>query len=120
MSDDRAKRLSRNRRTKSAETSDADEQSEQSQPSEPSEPSEGDERSEPPVKEVYDGVYMYVPGEMKAEIEDRYQELAFRYDGTLEKNRHFYPLLARYGLESLEGLESSEIQERLDRVLGDV
>ena len=35
-------------------------------------------------------------------------------DTNLKKTRHFYPLLVELGLERLEGLEVTEVTERLE------
>lgn len=116
MTDDRAERLSRSRRSKADD--------ETSEPSKQSETSESEEQeasgTTASVKDEYVGVYLYVPDEQSDAINDLYDELVYRYDGDLEKTRHFYPLLVRYGFESLQGLESSEIQERLEDTLDDV
>ena len=35
------------------------------------------------------------------------------YDEEFEKNRHFYPLVIQFGLDSLDSMDASEIQTRL-------
>jgi len=56
------------------------------------------------------------------DMEDTYLEsqLTLRKAGQNEfkKNRHFYPLLVRFGLEALSEADAGEIQTRLSK-LGD-
>jgi len=63
---------------------------------------------------------MYVPKSQKKEIQRRYNvlkaEYEYEFETSFEKNRHFYPLLIQYGLDSLEGLDATEIQDRLDSI----
>ena len=72
------------------------------------------------VKDEHVGTYMYIPEGQKKEIERLYNvlkaEYEYEYDTGFEKNRDFYPLLIQYGLDSLEGLDASDIRERLDSI----
>lgn len=81
--------------------------------SEPSEPA-----ASAGVKSEQVGTYMYLPEGQKKELERLYNvlkaEYEYEYDTDFEKNRHFYPLVVQYGLESLDGLDASEVRERLD------
>jgi len=134
MSDERSERL-RQRRKQSQEraqdvsTSETDEPAETDKPSkpskldkqsEPSEPSEPDETNvdDGSVKEEQVGTYMYLPKSQKKDLERLYNilkaEYEYEYDEEFEKNRAFYPLVVKYGLDSLEGLDASDIRERLD------
>lgn len=87
-----------------------------------SEPSESSKPSEPAetagVKSEQVGTYMYLPKSQKKNLERLYNvmkaEYEYEYDADFEKNRHFYPLVVQYGLERLDGLDASEIRERLD------
>jgi hypothetical protein len=60
---------------------------------------------------------MYLPESQNRELKRLYNvlkaEYEYEYDEDFEKNRHFYPLLIQYGLDGLEGLDASELQERL-------
>ncbi len=110
-------------------TSETDEPAETDKPSkpskldkqsEPSEPSEPDETNvdDGSVKEEQVGTYMYLPKSQKKDLERLYNilkaEYEYEYDEEFEKNRAFYPLVVKYGLDSLEGLDASDIRERLD------
>ncbi|RLM34415.1 hypothetical protein [Haloarcula sp. Atlit-120R] len=134
MSDDRSERLRQRRKqsheraqdvseSKTDEPAETDKSSKLSKPdkqSEPSEPSEPDETDvdDGSVKEEQVGTYMYLPKSQKKDLERLYNilkaEYEYEYDEEFEKNRAFYPLVVKYGLESLEGLDASEIRERLD------
>jgi hypothetical protein len=133
MSDDRSERL-RQRRKESQErvresgSSEASETAEASEPAEPSKPSKPDKPDETSdaegdvddssVKEEQVGTYMYLPQSQKKELERLYNmlkaEYEYEYDEEFEKNRAFYPLVVKYGFECLDGLDASEIRERLD------
>lgn len=131
MSDDRSERL-RQRRKRSkdkaqdSDQSDIDEPSkldETSESEKPSKPSKLDETDEPDkqnesVKEEQVGTYMYLPKSQKKDLERVYNilkaEYEYEYDEEFEKNRSFYPLVVEYGLDSLDGLDASEIKDHLD------
>ena len=131
MSDDRANRL-RQKRQAAKERAERSEPSEQDEPSkldEKDESSKLDERGEPSkssgsetdettVKDEQVGTYMYLPETQTKLLKRRFNvlkaEYEFEYDDEFEKNRHFYPLVVKYGLDDLDGLEASEIRERLD------
>ncbi|EMA09283.1 hypothetical protein [Haloarcula marismortui] len=131
MSDDRSERLRQRRkqsheRAQDVSESETDEPAETDKSSKPSKPDKQSEPSEPDetdvddgsVKEEQVGTYMYLPKSQKKDLERLYNilkaEYEYEYDEEFEKNRAFYPLVVKYGLESLEGLDASEIRERLD------
>lgn len=95
-----------------------DETSDSSKPSKLSEPSEPNESTG--VKSEQVGTYMYLPKRQKKEIERLYNvlkaEYEYEYDADFEKNRHFYPLVIQHGLDDLDGLDASDIRERLDSI----
>jgi hypothetical protein len=61
---------------------------------------------------------MYLPENQHQELSRQFNllkaEYEYEYNEEFEKNRHFYPLVIEHGLESLESLDASEIQERLE------
>jgi len=64
---------------------------------------------------------MYLPETQTKELRRLYNvlkaEYEFEYDDDFEKNRHFYPLVVRYGIEQLDELSASEIRARLEEIL---
>jgi hypothetical protein len=114
----RSERL-RRRRSQRQQPDESDERAEADETAEPSEPSETSKPSES-VKDEQVGTYMYIPESQKKEIERLYNilkaEYEYEYDADFEKNRHFYPILVQYGLNGLDGLDASEIQDRLDSI----
>ena len=140
MSDDRAERLRENRNRAKQRAQDGNSsgddpsRSETSKPSKPSEASkqetvdqspEESENSDPNgdskhsnVKKDQVGTYMYLPENQHQELSRQFNllkaEYEYEYNEEFEKNRHFYPLVIEYGLESLESLDASEIQEKLE------
>ncbi|MFB6161696.1 MAG: hypothetical protein ABEJ61_11075 [Haloferacaceae archaeon] len=69
------------------------------------------------VKDQQVGTYMYLPEDQVKRLRRQYNvlkaEYEFEYDEEFEKNRHFYPLVVRYGLERLDELDTAEIRSRL-------
>jgi hypothetical protein len=63
---------------------------------------------------------MYLPESQTKELRRHYNilkaEYEFKYDEEFEKNRHFYPLVIRHGLDSLEELDAAEIRNRLEEM----
>lgn len=115
MSDDRSDRL--RRRRKRASTSEAAEDREIE-----SVARRGDhERSESSsVKDRQTGTYMYLPETQVKDLRRVYNiikaEYEYQYGETFEKNRHFYPLVIRYGLDRLEGLDADKVKARLEEL----
>jgi len=72
------------------------------------------------VKEEQIGTYMYLPESQTKELRRHYNilkaEYEFKYDEEFEKNRHFYPLVIRYGLDSLEELDAAGIRNHLEEM----
>ncbi|QSG04871.1 hypothetical protein [Halapricum desulfuricans] len=72
------------------------------------------------IKEEQIGTYMYLPEIQTKELRRLYNvlkaEYEFEYDEEFEKNRHFYPLVVQYGIEGLDGLDTSEIRSRLEQL----
>jgi hypothetical protein len=72
------------------------------------------------IKEEQIGTYMYLPESQTKEMRRLYNvlkaEYEFEYDEEFQKNRHFYPLVVQHGLDGLDGLDASEIRNRLEKV----
>lgn len=70
------------------------------------------------IKKDQVGTYMYLPENQHQELSRQFNllkaEYEYEYNEEFEKNRHFYPLVIEYGLDSLESLDASEIQEKLE------
>jgi len=113
-SESRSDRLRRRRSQRPSEPDKTDETGETDEPSKPSKPSDSS------VKEEQVGTYMYLPESQKKEVQRLYNvlkaEYEYEFDEEFEKNRHFYPLLVQYGLESLDGLDASDLKERLEAI----
>jgi len=107
---DRADRI-RDRRNQASEKA-------HSEPSKPSEPDETDETGEQSVKDEQVGTYLYLPEAQKQAMGYQYKLLSAEYEREFgepfEKNRHFYPLIVKHGLDSLDGCDAQELQKLLD------
>lgn len=135
MTDDRSERLRKRRKQSANQTEQHAKQAEG--PSKPDKPSQqhensdaaevssdvhsnGDEKSES-IKDKQVGTYMYLPESQTKDMRRLYNvlkaEYEFEYDEDFEKNRHFYPLVIQYGLESLEGMDASEIRTCLEELV---
>jgi len=130
MTDNRSERLRRRRKQSTAgapdqDSADDEAQSNSSTPDVPTERTDSAESGSSDeevlsVKEEQVGTYMYLPESQTKELRRQYNilkaEYEFEYDEEFEKNRHFYPLVIQYGLESLEGITASEIRTRLEEL----
>lgn len=118
MNDDRSSRLRERRNESKQKVKDAAETSEPEGPSEPSKPSEREESDERSVKDEQVGRYLYLPETQNRRIDQVYNKLKadyeFEYDQDLEKNRHYYPLLIKHGLEGLESFDATDVRDALD------
>lgn len=127
--DDRASRL-RNRRNKSrdraqsqTENSDsAEKTNKQSKPSNPDEidkTDKSDKKEKTSVKEDRPAQMMYLPESTLREMNRQFGMLEtdyeYEFDEPFEKNRHYFPLLVKAGLDSLDGLDVQEIKDKLDK-----
>jgi len=72
------------------------------------------------IKDEWNGRTIYIPDDVLNEMEDIYLEsqLKLRKAGQDEfkKNRHFYPLLVQFGIETLSEADADEIQARLSEL----
>ena len=70
------------------------------------------------VKDERVGTYMYLPEAQKRELERVYGTLKVQYeyefDEEIEKNRHFFPAVVRHGLETLDGMDATELRALVD------
>ncbi|MEF8882490.1 MAG: hypothetical protein V5A34_08220 [Halapricum sp.] len=121
MTDDRSERLRKRRQqtgNRGEKTNGEGETDEADSDAEAESTEESDNQQSTSVKDQQVGTYMYLPEDQTKDLRRLYNvlkaEYEFTYGEDFEKNRHFYPLVVQYGLESLEGLEASEIQEYLD------
>lgn len=104
--------------SETAETSSSTETTESTSTSETSETN----KTKTNIKDEWNGRTIYIPDDVLDEMEDTYLEsqLKLRKAGEDEfkKNRHFYPLLVRFGVEALSEADAEEIRTRLSE-LGD-
>lgn len=121
---ERSERL-RQRRQQRGETDEPAEQSDTSEPSKPSEPAEQSEpdetgESSESVKDEQIGTYMYLPEGQHDALKNTYNLLKAKYeaefDEEFEKNRHFFPLVVEYGLDSLDGADAGDVRELLEEM----
>lgn len=118
-SDDRASRL-RNRRNKTREkaksgTNKTVKEAKTDKTSTQSKPSKTDKMS---VKENRPAQMMYLPESMQREMNRQFgiieTEYEYEFSENFEKNRHYFPLLIKAGLESLDGLDIKEVKDKID------
>lgn len=105
------------------ETSEVTETTKTSSPTGPQEttsPSETKKTNKTNIKDEWNGRTIYIPDSILDDLEDNYLEsqLKLRKAGRDEfkKNRHFYPLLVQFGLETLSDADVDDIQARLSDI----
>ena len=102
--------------SETVETSSSTETIESTSPSETNETS----KTKTNIKDEWNGRTIYIPDDVLDEMEDTYLEsqLKLRKAGQDEfkKNRHFYPLLVRFGVEALSEADAEEIKARLSEL----
>lgn len=118
-SEDRASRL-RNRRNKTREKaqSGTDKTQEEAKIDEKSTPSKPSKTNKTSVKEDRPAQMMYLPESMQREMNRQFgileTEYEYEFSEDFEKNRHYFPLLIKAGLESLDGLDIEEVKDKID------
>jgi hypothetical protein len=117
--EDRASRL-RNRRNKTREkaksgTEKMEKEAKSDKESTQSKPSKTNNIS---VKEDRPAQMMYLPESMQREMNRQFgmieTEYEYEFSENFEKNRHYFPLLIKAGLDSLDGLDIKDIKDKLD------
>ncbi|ATW88157.1 hypothetical protein halTADL_1381 [Halohasta litchfieldiae] len=117
--EDRASRL-RNRRNKTREkaksgTEKMEKEAKSDKESTQSKPSKTNKIS---VKEDRPAQMMYLPESMQREMNRQFgmieTEYEYEFSENFEKNRHYFPLLIKAGLDSLDGLDIKDIKDKLD------
>ena len=72
------------------------------------------------IKEAWTNHSVYLPEELTSELGRQYKYLDLELDEefgmSIQKTRHYYPLIVALGLERLEELEAKEVKEQLDRL----
>jgi hypothetical protein len=81
---------------------------------------DADESAETPTASVKDEqtpTYMYLPHEVRRDLDRAYAMLKadyeYEFDESFEKNRHFYPLVVSLGLEAMADLDAEGVRDRL-------
>lgn len=117
--EDRASRL-RNRRNKTREkaksgTEKMEKEAKRDKTSTQSKPSKTNKTS---VKEDRPAQMMYLPESMQREMNRQFgmieTEYEYEFSEDFEKNRHYFPLLIKAGLDSLDGLDIEDIKDKID------
>ncbi len=112
--DDRASRL-RNRRNKTREKAQSDTAAEQSKPSKTDKTDNTEKTS---VKDNRPAQMMYLPESLQKEMNRQFgmleTEYEYEFDEDFEKNRHYFPLLVKAGLDSLDNLDVQAVKEKIN------
>ena len=121
MSDDsRAERLRRRRQQQRDRSETGSERSEERSSLQSSSPESAADDDPSSVKDDHVGTYMYLPEDLKRELDFAFRELSLEYERafeeSFEKNRHFYPLVIRAGLDRVDELDETEIRERINEL----
>jgi hypothetical protein len=116
VSDDRSERLRRRRKQSTEGAPETGGSPTRSTGGGPSDSTEAGDASS--VKDAQTGTYMYLPEAQVKDMRRVYNVLKAQYeyefDEPFEKNRHFYPLVVRFGLDRLREMEPATIRDRLE------
>ena len=114
MSDDRSEDL-RSRRNEAQEK--VREAAQKTEKQEKHEESDSDNSSSQTIKDERREKMFYLSPEQHKEVDYVYNKLKteyeYEYEETFLKNRHYYPLVVKHGLDDLDGLEPSEVHDLL-------
>lgn len=126
---DRASRL-RDRRNKTREKaqSETDETNKpaktanQSKPSKPDKTIKPDKPDKTSVKDDRPAQMMYLPEGLQREMNRQFgmleTDFEYEFGESFEKNRHYFPLLVKAGLDSLDKLDIKEVKDKIDELEG--
>jgi len=117
-SDDRASRL-RNRRNKTREKAQSEtENKKEAKTDKQSSLSKPSKTNKTSVKEDRPAQMMYLPESMQREMNRQFgmleTEYEYEFSEDVEKNRHYFPLLIKAGLDSLDGLDIEDVKDKID------
>jgi len=83
---------------------------------------EADKSEKTSVKEERPAQMMYLPESMQREMNRQFgmleTEFEYEFGEDFEKNRHYFPLLVKAGLDSLDELDVQEIKDKIDGLEG--
>lgn len=106
-----------------AEDSEESENSDSSQRSKPSKDSQEEQKSQSSksdvnVKQDWTGRYMYLPDEIDSAFDSEYNRLVYECGKELDwkpkKNKHYYPIAVKHGVDAIEEMEATEFLEAVD------
>lgn len=101
------------------------------QRSEDSEPSGSSKRSKPSqeveksekgvnVKKDWTGRYMYLPDEVDSVFDSEYDRLVYECGRDLDwkpkKNRHYYPVAVKHGIDAVVKMDGDEFRDAVDEM----
>ena len=70
------------------------------------------------VKKEWKALSVYLPDELESDLSRTYKRLDWELEAdrelSIKKTRHYYPLVVELGLERIEEMESSEIEDRIN------
>ena len=69
------------------------------------------------VKKEWRALSVYLPDELESDLSRTYKRLDWELEAdrgvSIKKTRHYYPLVVELGLEQLDEMDSSEIEDRI-------
>ncbi|MFD2655327.1 hypothetical protein ACFSUP_04330 [Gracilibacillus thailandensis] len=84
------------------------------------EESEEQDEETPSIKDERKGRMLYLPPHQDKLIDKVYSSIKadydFKYEESFLKNQHYYPLLAKYGLDVLENFDAKDARESLEEM----
>lgn len=75
------------------------------------------------VKEEWNGVYLYLPDDLKRDFQLSYKSTSLTYQQEsgreLPKMRAYYPLVIKLGVEALESMSAEDLDTELSKLQTD-
>ena len=121
MSEDRAEKLSEKRRSSREKVRDAASKKAESEDTNDVEDEEGEEEEDnQTLKDEREGKLFYLSPDQVKDVDHVYNQLKtafeYEYEQSFLKNRHYYPLVVKHGLDHLEGLDAEKVHNLLEDI----
>lgn len=113
MTNDRANRISERRGQSKKKAREPAEEAEKEDSGDDEDKSSGQTMKDERKEKMF-----YLSPEQHSQVDHVYNKLKtdfeYEYDQTFLKNKHYYTLVVKYGLDNLDDLDATEVHERLD------
>ena len=85
-----------------------------------SEPSDNNDSGEiRNIRDAWNGRTCYVPDDLATDIDRAFlsmQTTLLEHDRSIKKNRHFYPVVLKLGIDALEDTDADQLESLIDEI----